>query len=46
MPRGFFEFFRKVLNTCELPVRLSEVRMSSEPLSSTARGALMAATVS
>jgi hypothetical protein len=46
MPRGFFEFFKKVLNTCELPVRLSEVRMSAEPLSSTARGALMAATVS
>jgi activator of 2-hydroxyglutaryl-CoA dehydratase len=46
MPRGFFEFFKKVLATCELPVRLSEVRMSAEPLYSTARGALMAASVS
>ena len=46
MPRGFFEFFRKALAGCELPVRLSDVRMSSDPLSSTARGALMAASVS
>lgn len=46
MPRGFFEFFKKVLSTCELPVRLSEVRVSAEPLYSTARGALMAASVS
>jgi len=46
MPRGFFEFFKKVLATCELPIRLSEVRVSAEPLYSTARGALMAASVS
>jgi len=46
MPRGFFEFFKKVLSKCELPVRLSEVRVSAEPLNSTARGALMAASVS
>ena len=46
MPKGFFEFFKKVLNKCELPVRLSEVRVSAEPLYSTARGALMAASVS
>ncbi|MGA3024915.1 MAG: hypothetical protein ABSF98_09115 [Bryobacteraceae bacterium] len=46
IPRGFFEFFKKVLSTCELPVRLSEVRVSAEPLNSTARGALMAASVS
>lgn len=45
MPRGFFEFFKKVLSTCQLPVRLSEVRVSAEPLYSTARGALMAASV-
>ncbi len=46
IPRGFFDFFKKVLSTCELPVRLSEVRVSPEPLYSTARGALMAASVS
>jgi len=46
MPRGFFEFFRKALSGYDLPVRLSDVRMSSDPLSSTARGALMAASVS
>ena len=46
MPRGFFEFFRKALSKCDLPVKLSEVRVSAEPLYSTARGALMAATVS
>ncbi len=46
MPQGFFEFFKKVLSTCELPVRLSEVRVSAAPLNSTARGALMAASVS
>jgi hypothetical protein len=46
MPRGFFEFFKKVLSKCELPVRLSEVRVSAEPLNSTAKGALMAASVS
>ena len=46
LPRGFFDFFRKALAKCELPVKLSEVRVSAEPLYSTARGALMAATVS
>ena len=46
MPRGFFDFFKKALSACELPVRLSEVRVSAEPLYSTARGALMAASVS
>ncbi len=43
MPKGFFELFRKVLAGYELPVRLSEVRVSAEPLNSTARGALVAA---
>jgi len=43
MPKGFFDLFRKVLATYELPVRLSDVRVSAEPLNSTARGALIAA---
>jgi hypothetical protein len=43
MPDGFFERFRTALQTNELPVKLSEVRVSTEPLNSTARGLLMAA---
>lgn len=43
MPRGFREQFTNVLQSRELPVKLSEVRVSSDPLNSTARGALMAA---
>ena len=36
MPKGF-------LRAQEFPLRLSEVRLSADPLNSTARGALMAA---
>jgi hypothetical protein len=43
IPKGFIEHFKKVLKEYELPVRLSEVRVSDDPLNSTARGALMAA---
>jgi hypothetical protein len=43
MPKGFLDHFMKVLRTHELPVKLSEVRISADPLNSTARGALMAA---
>ena len=43
MPDGFFDRFRSVLQANELPVKLSEVRVSAEPLNSTARGLLMAA---
>ncbi len=43
MPEGFFERFKAALQAHELPVKLSEVRVSAEPLSSTARGLLMAA---
>ncbi len=43
MPKGFFELFRRVLANYELPVRFSDVRVSAEPLNSTARGALVAA---
>jgi len=42
MPKGFLEHFKKALRENELPVKLSEVRVSSDPLNSTARGALMA----
>jgi hypothetical protein len=43
IPEGFFDRFRAALQTNELPVKLSEVRVSTEPLNSTARGLLMAA---
>jgi hypothetical protein len=43
IPDGFFERFRDALQANELPVKLSEVRVSAEPLNSTARGLLMAA---
>jgi hypothetical protein len=43
MPAGFVEAFTAALRESELPVTLSEVRVSDDPLHSTARGALMAA---
>ena len=43
MPSGFLEAFVAELRASEFPVRLSEVRLSADPLHSTARGALMAA---
>ncbi len=43
MPKGFLEQFTETLRSNEFPVRLSEVRVSADPLNSTARGALMAA---
>ena len=43
MPAGFLDAFLTALKGQELPVKLSEVRISSDPLNSTARGALMAA---
>lgn len=43
MPKGFLDHFQMVLHANELPVKLSEVRVSADPLHATARGALMAA---
>ena len=43
MPKGFLEQFSTALRAQEFPVRISEVRLSTDPLNSTARGALMAA---
>ncbi|HXM42914.1 MAG TPA: hypothetical protein VN924_16795 [Bryobacteraceae bacterium] len=43
MPKGFLEHFVRILETEEFPLKLSEVRVSGDPLHSTARGALMAA---
>lgn len=43
MPKGFLEQFSAALKSQDFPVRLSEVKLSADPLNSTARGALMAA---
>jgi hypothetical protein len=43
MPKGFLDQFTAALRTQDFPVRIMEVRMSDDPLNSTARGALMAA---
>jgi hypothetical protein len=43
MPKGFLERFTAALHAEDFPVRISQVRVSEDPLNSTARGALMAA---
>jgi len=42
-PRGFKEMFEKALGSRSLPVEVSGIRMASDPLTATARGALIAA---
>jgi hypothetical protein len=44
MPKGFLDQFIAALRTQDFPVKILEVRMSDDPLNSTAKGALMAAT--
>jgi hypothetical protein len=43
MPQGFRERFEKILGASEFPVELSEIRMAADPLTATAKGALVAA---
>jgi hypothetical protein len=43
IPKGFLERFTAALHTEDFPVRISQVRVSDDPLNSTARRALMAA---
>jgi hypothetical protein len=42
-PRGFKERFEKFLGEAHFPLAISEVRLAADPLTATARGALMAA---
>ncbi len=42
-PRGFKERFETYLNRANFPIKISEVRISKDPLTATARGSLMAA---
>jgi hypothetical protein len=43
IPKGFLKRFTTALRTEDFPIKISEIRMSEDPLNSTARGALMAA---
>jgi hypothetical protein len=43
MPVGFRERFEGFLANAQLPIEISEIRMSADPLHSTAKGALVAA---
>ena len=43
MPKGFRDRFEKILREGEFPIELSEIRMAAEPLTATAKGALVAA---
>lgn len=43
MPQGFRDRFEKALAAEDFPVKVSEVRLSSQPLEATAKGALIAA---
>jgi hypothetical protein len=43
VPKGFLEQFSNALRSGDFPLGLSEIRVSTDPLNSTARGALMAA---
>jgi hypothetical protein len=42
-PQGFRERFEQVLRESKFPIAVSEVRLASDPLTATAKGALMAA---
>jgi hypothetical protein len=42
-PRGFRELFERTLRSRSFPVEIAEIRTSSDPLTATARGALIAA---
>jgi actin-like ATPase involved in cell morphogenesis len=42
-PKGFVEHFRDALDKAELPFKVSDVRLASDPLTATARGCAIAA---
>jgi hypothetical protein len=42
-PQGFRERFEQILGQTQFPIAISEVRMAADPLTATAKGALMAA---
>jgi hypothetical protein len=43
MPKGFRDRFEKILRESGFPVAISEIRLAADPLTTTAKGALVAA---
>jgi hypothetical protein len=43
LPKGFRDRFEKILRESDFPIELSEIRMAADPLTTTAKGALVAA---
>jgi hypothetical protein len=43
IPKGFKERFETILRASDFPLELSEIRMAADPLTTTAKGALVAA---
>lgn len=43
VPQGFRERFEKILRESDFPVELSEIRLAEDPLTATAKGALISA---
>jgi len=43
MPKGFRDRFAKIMVESEFPVEISEIRLAADPLTATAKGALVAA---
>jgi hypothetical protein len=43
MPKGFRDRFEAALRASDFPVELSEIRTAADPLTTTAKGALVAA---
>jgi hypothetical protein len=42
-PKGFVDRFKKALDRADLPLKISGVRLASDPLTATARGCAVAA---
>ena len=42
-PRGFRDRFEKIMRQTDFPIQISEIRVARDPLTTTARGALVAA---
>ena len=43
LPKGFRDRFEKIFRESDFPIDISEIRMAADPLTATAKGALVAA---
>jgi len=43
LPRGFRDRFEKIFKETDFPIDISEIRVAADPLTATAKGALVAA---